>query len=299
MKTYFQIIESGFFYAVSPDCGNNFLPATAVFFYLQSNKLFDIIFTIMDNTEKFNQKADAYSFGRPTYAKTFIDWLYSEQGLNRQSIIADIGSGTGILSKQLLDKGSIIYAVEPNTDMRINAENKLKSFKNFRSVNGTAEHTTLENNCVDFITVAQAFHWFNVISFKKECYRILKPNGKVFLIWNTRDSAADVNIQQGLIFKKYCPNFVGFSGGIKENDERICAFFENKFVRVEFDKPLLYDREKFIQRSLSSSYSLNKEDKNFNQFLQAINDFFDRYSINGVLTVPNNTVVYFGTVACA
>lgn len=253
----------------------------------------------MDNTNKFNQKANAYSFGRPAYANAFIDFLYSEQGFNRKSIIADIGSGTGIFSKQLLDKGTIIYAVEPNNDMRINAENKLKSFENFHSVNGTAEHTTLENNSVDFITVAQAFHWFNAILFKKECDRILKPNGKVFLIWNTRDTAADLNIQQGLLFKKFCPDFVGFSGGIKENDERICAFFDNEFVRVEFDNPLSYDREKFIQRSLSSSYSLNKENKNYDQYLKTINDLFDRYAINEVLTVPNKTVAYFGTVADA
>ncbi|MDE7086635.1 MAG: class I SAM-dependent methyltransferase [Clostridia bacterium] len=253
----------------------------------------------MDNTDKFNHKADAYSYGRPTYANTFIDMLYSEQGFNSQSIIADIGSGTGILSKQLLDKGSTIYAVEPNTGMRITAENILKSFKNFYSVNGTAEHTTLQNNSVDFITAAQAFHWFNGISFKKECTRILKPNGKVFLIWNTRDTAADVNIRQGLIFKKYCPDFAGFSGGIKENDDRICAFFDNKFVRAEFDNPLLYAREKFIQRCLSGSYSLNEKDKNYNEYLQALYDFFDINSINGLLTVPNKTIAYFGTVAGA
>ena len=253
----------------------------------------------MDNTNKFNQKANAYTIGRPTYANTFIDMLYSEQGFNSQSIIADIGSGTGILSKQLLDNGSIVYAVEPNNDMRTNAENQLKSYQNFYSVNGTAEHTTLENNSVDFITVAQAFHWFNGVSFKKECKRILKPNGKVFLIWNTRDTAADINIQQSMIFKKYCPDFVGFSGGIKENDDRIYTFFDNKFVREEFDNPLLYGREKFIQRSLSGSYSLNPKDKNYNEYLKALNDLFDRYSINEVLTIPNKTVAYFGTVAGA
>ena len=253
----------------------------------------------MDNTNKFNQKADAYSIGRPSYATTFIDMLYSKQGFSSRSIIADIGSGTGILSKQLLANGSVVYAVEPNSDMRINAENQLKSFKNFYSVNGTAEHTTLADNSVDYITVAQAFHWFDCISFKKECNRILKPDGKVFLIWNTRDAAADINIQQSMIFKKYCPDFVGFSGGIKENDDRIYEFFDNEFMREEFDNPLLYDREKFIQRSLSASYSLNENDKNYNEYLLALNDLFERYSINGALTIPNKTVVYFGTVAGA
>ncbi|MDE6690804.1 MAG: SAM-dependent methyltransferase, partial [Clostridia bacterium] len=137
------------------------------------------------------------------------------------------------------------------------------------------------------------------ILFKKECIIILNPDGKVFLIWNTRDITAEINIEQSKIFKKYCPDFVGFSGGIKENDERICAFFDNEYVCVEFDNPLLYDREKFIQRSLSGSYSLNEKDKNYNEYLLCLNDLFDRYSIDGVITIPNKTVAYFGTVARA
>jgi len=264
---------------------------------LQKNEFFDTIFTIMDNSDKFNQKAGSYSLGRPNYASQLIDMLYAEQGFNRQSVIADIGSGTGILSKQLLEKGSTVYAVEPNDDMRAGAENTLKSFRNFHSVNGTAEQTTLDANSVDFITVAQAFHWFDAALFQEECKRILKPNGKVFLIWNTRDTAAEINVRQSLIFKKYCPAFSGLGGGIRENDDRISIFFDNAFMRAEFDNPLFYDKEKFIKRSLSSSYSLTEKDRNYKEFLQSLNDFFDKYSTNNSLTVPNKTVVYFGALA--
>ncbi len=247
----------------------------------------------MNNTTKFNQKADLYSFGRPSYANALIDMLYSQQGFTEQSVIADIGSGTGILTKQLLQRGSYVYAVEPNADMRCNAEAALKSFTKFKCVNGTAEHTTLENCSVHFITVAQAFHWFNVLLFKDECKRILKRNGKVFLIWNKKDHDTAVSIEQNLIFEKFCPNFVGSSGGIKENDEKIKLFFDDSFECVQFDNPLLYDREKFVRRSLSSSYSLTKEDKNYDEYLNELNNLFDKHAKNGLLSTPNKTVAYF------
>lgn len=250
----------------------------------------------MDNTYKFSHKADAYSLGRPSYANAFIDMLYTEQGFCDRSVIADIGSGTGILSRQLLERGSTVYAVEPNDDMRASAEKKLSDCDSFHSVNGTAENTTLDNNFVDYITVAQAFHWFEVKSFKKECNRIIKPSGKIFLIWNIRDDTAEVNIKHGEVFKKFCPSFAGFSGGIKHNDDRISSFFDNKFERVEFDNPLFYDREKFIQRSLSASYSLSDKDENYNAYIQALNGFFDKHAVNGILTVPNKTVAYYNKV---
>ncbi len=248
----------------------------------------------MCNVNKFCDKANEYSCGRPSYASGLIDMLYREHGFGESSTIADIGSGTGIFTRQLLEKGSAVYAVEPNRDMREKAENALSGFGKFHSVNGTAENTTLENRSADFVTVAQAFHWFDVVPFKKECSRILKPNGKIFLIWNTRDADSEINKRQEFVFKRFCPLFKGFSGGIKENDDRIRLFFDERFKYAEFAHPLFYAREKFIQRSLSSSYSPRVDDCCYGDYMQALNDLFDEFSQDGVLTVPNKTEVYFG-----
>lgn len=250
----------------------------------------------MSNVNKFSNKANEYSAGRPSYASGLINMLYGEQGFCSGSAIADIGSGTGIFAKQMLERGSVVYGVEPNDDMRKRAEDDLSRFEKFYSINGTDENTTLESGSVDFVTVAQAFHWFNVMPFKNECSRILKPGGKVFLIWNTRDAESETNRRQEVIFKRFCPSFKGFSGGIKENDERIRSFFCNGFTYVEFANPLLYNREKFIQRSLSSSYSLCSANERYGEYLQALNDLFDEFSIDGVLAVPNKTEVYFGAI---
>jgi len=79
----------------------------------------------MDNTKKFNNKADKYSSGRPSYPKELIKTLYDMYGFNKSSVIADIGSGTGILTRQLLEMGSEVYAVEPNENMRKKAKAEL------------------------------------------------------------------------------------------------------------------------------------------------------------------------------
>ncbi len=94
----------------------------------------------MDNTLKFTGRAAVYAKARPNYAAEFIDYLYNDAGMNSTSIIADIGSGTGILSNALLEKGSTVYCVEPNNDMRKTAENNLSDFTNFHSVRGTQCH---------------------------------------------------------------------------------------------------------------------------------------------------------------
>ncbi len=248
----------------------------------------------MDNTLKFTGKATIYAKARPSYPSEFIDYLYSDVGINIDSAIADIGSGTGILSKALLEKGSDVYCIEPNKDMRKIAENNLAHYPNFHSVNGTAEKTTLDMGSVDFITVAQAFHWFDVGSFKAECQRILKHNRKVILVWNSRESTSELVKESAFIFKKYCPNFYGFCGGLEHVDINIAKFFNNNFEQIFFSNDLIFDKAKFIQRCLSASYSLKETDSEYKSFVSELEMLFDKYAANEMLTMPNKTEAYIG-----
>lgn len=250
----------------------------------------------MDSTKIFNALAQNYTIGRPMYADSLIDCLYTDYGFSDKSVIADIGSGTGKFSRQLLDRGSQVYCVEPNDDMRLVAERELKSYSNFHSVKGTSDNTCLNDNSVDFITVAQAFHWFDVNTFKKECKRILKPDGRIVLIWNTRDISADINQKCADIYKKYCAKFRGFNGGIARDDERIKNFFDKGYELKELENPLYYDKEKFINRCLSSSYSLKPNDAGYNEYLLLFEELFDKYSANGNLCVPNKSIAYIGEI---
>ena len=249
----------------------------------------------MNNTDLFDGYAQAYTVGRPDYSRKLIDCMYDKYGISKDSVVADIGSGTGKFAKHLIDRGSEVFCVEPGSDMRQTAEKELSQFANFHSIAGDAENTTLPNNSVDFITTAQAFHWFDVSKFKEECRRILRPNGKVFLIWNIRDIEDPVNSSMFEINKKYCPDFHGFGGGIKRDDPRIQQFFNNNYERISFDHPLVLDKDTFIARCLSGSYSLKEGDKNFYEYLSQINAVFAGNSDNGIIKIGNASVAYVGT----
>src|SRR5262249_44040345 len=139
-----------------------------------------------DPTRRFSSRVENYVRFRPGYPKEIITMLKSECGLNSQSVIVDIGSGTGKLTELFLENGNPVFGVEPNQDMREAGERLLKSFPNFKSVGATAEETTLPNACAEFIVAGQAFHWFDRARCRKEFGRILRPGGWAVLVWNDR-----------------------------------------------------------------------------------------------------------------
>lgn len=247
----------------------------------------------MDNTKKFDSKAEAYSKGRPSYPKELFAFLKEKFGLGKNSTVADIGSGTGIFTEQLAKVCGKVYAVEPNKDMRQAAEVRLKILSNVVSVDGAAEETTLENGSVDFVTAAQAFHWFDVEAFGRECRRILKSGGRVFLVWNRRDMDAEINRRLHDVCKKFCPDFTGFTGGENNDEKKIRVFYGKAFGQEEFRNPVTYTRERFVSRCLSSSYSIGESDIGYNDYLRSLNEVFDEYAKGETLTVPNSAVVYF------
>ena len=144
----------------------------------------------MDNTNRFDGKGQIYDSARPKYAHGLFEYLKNTLLVPDKSVFADVGSGTGIFTEQLLDCNYRVYAVEPNADMRNRAEEKLSGNENFISVNGSADKMNIPRASVDYLTVAQAFHWFGPEPFKNECRRVLKPGGKVIIIYNSRDENA-------------------------------------------------------------------------------------------------------------
>ncbi|MEH7375044.1 class I SAM-dependent methyltransferase [Neobacillus drentensis] len=251
----------------------------------------------MKSTEKFTDKAEVYAKYRPGYPDEYIQYLLEATKLNENSIIADIGSGTGIFSRQLLERNVTVIGVEPNDDMREKAEQSLKQNARFISVNGEAEQTTLQDKSVDLVTVAQAFHWFEKDKFKLECHRILKPNAKVALVWNSRDASSDLNQESEEICQKYCPNFKGFSGGMDETQEVFHQFFKDGIYDFKsFRNDLELDFEGFLGRYLSASYSPKKTDVEYDLFITALSNLFEKYSNNGQIKLPNITRSYLGKV---
>ena len=142
--------------------------------------------TSPQSTARFSDRVADYVRYRPGYPPETLDVLRDAVGLTSHSVVADIGSGTGISTELLLRSGAEVYGVEPNDPMRAAAESQLSANPKFRSVRGTAEATTLADGSVDIIAAAQAFHWFDRDRTRAEFTRILRPGGYVVLLWNSR-----------------------------------------------------------------------------------------------------------------
>ena len=131
----------------------------------------------LDPTERFSSRTDNYVRYRPGSPAEVLELMKSECGLRPHDVIADIASGTGIFTRMLLENGNRVFAVEPNAAMRQAADKSLTQYKNLASVNGRAEATTLFHHTMDFVTAAQAAHWFDREKARQEFARILKPEG--------------------------------------------------------------------------------------------------------------------------
>ena len=139
-----------------------------------------------NTVERFTNRVANYVRYRPGYPPAVLELFKEKMGLAATSVIADVGSGPGISARIFLDNGNTLFGIEPNDAMRDAAEDLLARFSNFHSINGSSEATTLPDESVDFVTAAQAFHWFKVEPTKTEFRRILKLGGYVALIWNLR-----------------------------------------------------------------------------------------------------------------
>jgi ubiquinone/menaquinone biosynthesis C-methylase UbiE len=243
----------------------------------------------MDPKEKFSLKSESYDKYRPEYSPRVIDYIKKHYSVNSKTRVADIGAGTGILTKQLLGLDCQIYGVEPNSEMRSIAQRKLKDEKNCQILNGSAENTLLKEKSIDLVVVGQAFHWFKVKEFKKELQRISKT-GKVILLWNIKLPTQPYLLALEKINRTYCKDFLGFSGGIKE--EEIGAFFDGVYKKVEFENNLSMDKNSFVQGIFTASYAPHKNDVHYEDYLSKIEGLFDQYSERGTLNILNNSVSF-------
>lgn len=242
------------------------------------------------NEHKFDGKAELYAAYRPSYASGLIDDLVED--LPKGAKVADIGSGTGKLTELLLARGMNVFAVEPNDDMRAAAEEAFGGNALFCSVPASAEHTTLPDGKMELVTAAQAFHWFDRDAFRKECRRILAPGGEVALIWNGYDETSAEAIELEEILHRYCPLFKGFRGGVRLA-RSFDDFFES-YTTKTYPGSVAYDRDAFVGRSLSSSYALTQSNGKYEEYIAALNGYFDEFSENGVLTLPLIAVCHKG-----
>jgi SAM-dependent methyltransferase len=128
----------------------------------------------------FGEEAAAYERGRPSYPPEAIDWLLQNGARN----VLDLGAGTGKLTIRLVERGLDVVAVDPIPEM---LEVLSRSLPDTPALLGSAEEIPLPDDSVDSVLVAQAWHWFDPERAIKEVARVLRPGGRLGLVWNTRD----------------------------------------------------------------------------------------------------------------
>ena len=206
----------------------------------------------IDSKKRFSDRVQEYIKYRPSYPKEIIPFLEKTINLTKESIIADIGSGTGILTKLFLDHGNKVFGIEPNVDMRLAGENYLKNYQNFTSTDGSSEQTTLPNASVDFITAGQAYHWFDKDLAKTEFRRILKESRteNIVLIWNTRDNTTDINKELEEFIRKFSIDYKKVSQ-TEDKDKKKNHFFGFEFKKKLFKNERLKRYNWFVLARLS------------------------------------------------
>lgn len=257
----------------------------------------------MNSTTRFSGRSKQYVKYRPSYPPQVINHLRETIGWTQEKRIADVGAGTGIFTKLLLEQGNEVIAIEPNDDMRIELTEQLQAYykeqnalqSNKLSVrNGSAEKTGLTDHSVDGIVCAQSFHWFDQERARTEFIRVLKPQADVVLLWNQRDVQASEFVRDyESLFMQYGEQY----DQVKHKQmsvKALATFFCSKpqLVSFYYEQPLQY--EQLIGRIQSSSFSITEQDVRYEAFMNDIKALFSRYEQAGIVTMIYRTDVYWG-----
>jgi SAM-dependent methyltransferase len=247
-------------------------------------------------TRRFSDRVEHYRRSRPGYPRELAIYLREELGLTPAAVVADVGSGTGLLTRLLLELGTRVLAIEPNASMRAAAERALGGHPGFESRDGTAEASGLAASSIDLVTAAQAFHWFDVELARREFQRILVPGGRVALIWNRRRPAGNPFLEG------YERLLVRWASDYEQVDHRKTAGPE---VLADFFRGSDHGQARFLNlqvlgweglkaRLLSSSYTPLPGHPDHEPMMRELRRIFDQAQRDGRVRLEYDTEVHHG-----
>lgn len=224
------------------------------------------------NEQLFIGKSEYYEMSRPAVSQRAVDYLCFI--VPSDAVFADIGAGTGKFTSLIAKRDYDIYAVEPNSEMRMVLTNKLSSYSNVKILNTSAENTEIPSKSVDVIVAVTALHWFDLDGFRAECLRILKPGGFVVAIYNSRKSEIE-------------------NKAIAHSEKTATEiFFGEDCEIIAFPNRQTYSREQFIAYHLSHSSAPNIGDDKYCTYIKEVNALFDKNSVNGSYIFDFITILY-------
>jgi len=255
----------------------------------------------LNTLDRFSNRVDNYIKYRPGYPAELFSFLIKEKILKSDSVIADIGSGTGISAKPFLDNGNVVFAVEPNKEMREAAERIIGSSRNFKSIDGKAESTGLKAGSIDILIAAQSFHWFDRELFRKEAMRVLKPEGFIVIVWNDRliDETEFLMEYENLLHNFSIDYEIVNHKNLAAKDIRnyFLGFVDNKsFKEASFKNYQEFDFQGLQGRLLSSSYVPTAEHENFEPMNMELQRIYSVHNKEGFVRFEYDTIVYSGKI---
>lgn len=246
-----------------------------------------------NTVERFSNRVENYVKYRPNYPLEMLSVFRERMNLTPNSVVADIGSGTGISTKLFLENGNMVYGVEPNAAMRAAAENYLRGFANFINLGGTSENTVLADKSVDLIIAAQAYHWFEQDKTLEEFTRILKKDGFVALIWNERvlDSNKFLRDYERILLEFGTDYDLVRHEQITE--EVLEQTFLKKFDLAVFDNAQTLDFNGLKGRMLSSSYMPSPEHERFDELVENLKSLFAEHQKDDRIQILYKTNIFY------
>ena len=248
----------------------------------------------METVERFSNRVENYIKYRPGYPLEVLQLFKDEMKLKPSSVLADIGSGTGVSSRLFLENGNTVYGVEPNAAMRNAATRLLKNFPNYKPVDGTAEYTTLPDSSVNIVFAAQAFHWFEPEKTRIEFKRITREAGYIALIWNERQLDTTPFLRE---YEHFLLANAGDYEKVRHENvtaEKLEDFFQTDFKKRTFANEQIFDFEGLRGRMLSSSYMPSESDERFADVESQLRKLFEKHADeNGKIAILYDTNVFY------
>lgn len=244
-------------------------------------------------TERFSRRARDYARYRPGYPSAAIDLLVARCGLHPSAVVADLGSGTGLLTQLLLARGAKVFAVEPNAAMREAAQAQLQDEPRFVSVEATAEATTLPPASIDLIVAGQAFHWFDVQKAHREALRVIRGAGFGALLWNERPQQPGAFLQDyEALLLRHAAEYARIAAS-RADESSMREFLGSRMQLASFPNQQVFTFEGLKGRLMSSSYAPEAGHPEHDPMIGALRSVFDRHQSNGEIVFPYQTLVYF------
>ena len=246
----------------------------------------------MNSTHVFSSKAEKYDRYRWSYAPEAIQAIFNTTGITAASTVADIGAGTGIMTREFVGKVGKIFAIEPNPEMRSLAAKNLGGFPSCQIVDGQAEATTLPNQSIDLIIAAQAVHWFDPPAARKEFRRIIRTEGWLALCRNFGDDP-----ELGKVLSEiYPPQTDTENQMIGNSQPKDFYFSEGRYQKLAFPFSRRVNWEEFFGGLASASFAPEEGSSLYTSFESNARKVFKRFSTKNRIEIRGVTELYLGQI---